>query len=220
VYVSADQADSMHIQSCAHHVCCPASFRRVYSYQLRPIAYSTFRKSINALPHKVTAVANSTCPTGNKGSKGCQSSYYLRDEQGNNITFAKVDARVSGGGVIHVINSILQAKDVFPNFTAALTRNPTAFSELTNFVLSIDKQLVPYNISILDQMEQTGGTLAAPVNSVCAVFFLHLFTLCIALCSGGSIAAYCFAFTGRALTITQSACRLYHRHSLAWTQKA
>ena len=169
MYVSADQADSMHIQSCAHHVCCPASFRRVYSYQLRPIAYSTAYSSLNALPHKVTAVANSTCPAGNKGSKGCQPSHYLRDEQGNNVTFAMVDAIVYGGGAIHAINSVLQANDYYPSVTAALTRNPTAFSELTNLVLSLDQLLAPFNISILNTLETTPGSIAAPVNSVCGV---------------------------------------------------
>jgi hypothetical protein len=202
VYVSADQADSMHIQSCAHPVCCSASPRRVYSYQLRPIAYSTAYNSLNALPHKVTAVANSTCPNGNKGSKSCQSSYYLRDEQGFNVTFAMVDAKVYGGGVIHAINSVLQANDYYPSVTAALTRNPTAFSELTNLVLSLDQLLAPYNISILNTLETTAGSIAAPVNSVCVVFAAVVRTLYIALCSGSSIVAHSFAPAGCVLVLT------------------
>lgn len=149
--------------------------RRLFSWQLRPMAYSTVYMSINAIPHKVTAVYNGTCPMsarksggkdGDKGYwKGCTRSYYLRDEQGFNVTFAGVDAMIFGGGVVHAINSVLQPNDIYPSITAALTRNPTLFSNITAVVLAVDQALAPLNISVLNTIETTPGSMAAPVNS-------------------------------------------------------
>jgi hypothetical protein len=161
------------VVSSSHTVCCPGSVCRVYSYELSPKAYGTFYEYYDRTadyygPSTVEAIANSKCPTSDKSSKGCRPCFYLRDKQGFNVTFAKVDARIAGGGVIHAIDSVLQPTDHYPSLTAALTRNPATFSELTKFLLSREEQLAPLKMSIINTLETTPGYFAAPVNSVSA----------------------------------------------------
>lgn len=148
--------------------------RRLFIYQMRPMAYSTAYMSINAIPHKVSVINNGSCTSQSNSAKdqrrgqhnkGRLVNYYLRDEQGFNVTFAGVDAIVAGGGAVHAINSVLQPNDLYPSVTALLTRNPALFSNLTSLVLLVDQQLAQYNISVLNTLETTPGSIAAPVNS-------------------------------------------------------
>lgn len=74
--------------------------------------YSTNYTSINATPHKVKFVTNSTCmplhPTHGKGAQPgvpCPTSFVV-DEQGNDVTFALGHTTVQGGGVIYTINAV------------------------------------------------------------------------------------------------------------------
>jgi hypothetical protein len=123
--------------------------------------------SINAVPHKVTAMVDGASQP-DASVQGYRRSYYLRDEQGFNVTFAGGDAIVYGGGVIHAVNQVLQAGDLYPSVTAVLTRNPDSFSFITNLISDADDLLAPYNISIVSMFETKPGSIALPVNSVCS----------------------------------------------------
>jgi hypothetical protein len=57
---------------------------------------------------------------------------------------------------------VLNAYDIFPSVEAAAVANPE-LSSLVNYMQQISAAL---NISILEQTENTPGTLAAPTNAV------------------------------------------------------
>lgn len=153
---------------CLHHATHPRAclLHRVFAYQWRRLAYSTLYWSINAVPHKITAMVDGASQP-DASVQGYRRSYYLRDEQGFNVTFAGGDAIVYGGGVIHAVNQVLQAGDLYPSVTAVLTRNPDSFSYVTNLISDADDLLAPYNISIVSMLETKPGSIALPVNSVC-----------------------------------------------------
>ncbi|WIA21998.1 hypothetical protein OEZ85_004352 [Tetradesmus obliquus] len=149
--------------------------RSAPAWQLDTIALSTRYMSWNAFPHRVTFVVDkSAVPKAapktwqwsakswaNKPLPRLFPVSHIVDEQGKNVTFAKKDTFVQGGGVIHSINAVLGASDVFPSLTAAGAAYPQTMSSL---MAMVDQVSAALNISVIDQIENTPGTLATPSN--------------------------------------------------------
>ncbi|WIA15851.1 hypothetical protein OEZ85_012605 [Tetradesmus obliquus] len=148
--------------------------RSAPAWQLSTVTLSVrYRNVWTATPHTVTFVVD---PSVSKRAPGdwqwSRKSMHSRpmprvfavthivDEQGNNVTFASKDNFVLGGGVIHTINSVLNAYDIFPSVSAAAAGNP-ALSSLFDVLQQVSAAL---NISVVDQIDSTPGTLLAPTN--------------------------------------------------------
>jgi hypothetical protein len=90
----------------------------------------------------------------------CTPVNYLMDEQGDVVTLNQVDKFVYGGGVLHTVNSVLQANDIFPSLSAALSSSDN-FSVLLQVLGIID---TAFNITLLQRLEAAPGTMAVPSN--------------------------------------------------------
>ncbi|KAF8061086.1 hypothetical protein HT031_004546 [Scenedesmus sp. PABB004] len=120
--------------------------------------YTTAYRSING-PHMVEFVTIDLNP----GCPNCTTLYnYLRDEQGDVAQFETVDKFVYGGGIIHTINAVLGANDIFPSLAAMISKmNLTSLAD----VLAVMESREP---GYIQSIEESRETLAAPNNAAFA----------------------------------------------------
>eukprot|EP00775_Hariotina_reticulata_P002631 gene2631-2932_t len=124
----------------------------------------------NAQPHKVYFGSRSTpVKYGSTTSRyappcrACKStSFYWMDEQNNAVTMSMADKWVKGGGVVHLLTSVLQPSDIFPSARRALVFNN--YSALVGALDYVNDS--PWGNQMWRQVETVYATYAAPNNAV------------------------------------------------------
>ncbi|WIA15850.1 hypothetical protein OEZ85_012604 [Tetradesmus obliquus] len=152
--------------------------RSAPAWQLDTVTLSTrYRNPWTAGPHTVTFVVDpSVSKRAPKDWQWSRKSMHNRpmprvfavthivDEQGNNVTFASKDNFVLGGGVIHSINAVLNANDIYPSHTASANSIPEK-EALLDLITQVSAAL---NISMLELLEDRPGTILSPTSEAFA----------------------------------------------------